>query len=100
MGSQDYSEQVPTSSTCSADEDLLDSEACEANLALRWMTEVSSSVYATPLIHDLYSDGHKDVIVPTFVHYLEVQPHLQRMCCHGAAGCSQVLWNTAPECLA
>ena len=40
------------------------------------MTEVSSSVYATPLIHDLYSDGHKDVVVPTFVHYLEVQPAL------------------------
>ena len=52
---------------------------------LRWMTEVSSSVYATPLIHDLYSDGNKDVIVPTFVHYLEVLPHMQRVCCHRAA---------------
>lgn len=31
-------------------------------------------MYATPLILDLYSDGHKDVIVPTFVHYLEVPP--------------------------
>jgi hypothetical protein len=37
------------------------------------MTEVSSSVYATPLITDLYSDGHKDIIVPSFVHYLEVR---------------------------
>ena len=35
------------------------------------MTEVSSSVYATPLITDLYSDGRKDIIVPAFVHYLE-----------------------------
>ncbi|KAK9842442.1 hypothetical protein WJX81_000368 [Elliptochloris bilobata] len=55
----------------SVDEDVLDDDTCEVNLALRWMTEVSSSVYATPLIHDLYSDGHKDIIVPTFVHYLE-----------------------------
>ena len=35
------------------------------------MTEVGSSIYATPLIHDLYSDGQKDIIVPSFVHYLE-----------------------------
>ena len=45
---------------------------CETGIALKWMTEVASSVYATPLIHDLYSDGYKDVIVPSFVHYLEV----------------------------
>lgn len=30
-------------------------------------------MYATPLITDLYSDGRKDVIVPSFVHYLEVR---------------------------
>lgn len=36
------------------------------------MSEVSSSIYATPLITDLYSDGRKDIIVPSFVHYLEV----------------------------
>lgn len=46
---------------------------CDANIALKWMTEVSSSVYGTPLIHDLYSDGQKDVIVPSFVHYLEAR---------------------------
>lgn len=41
------------------------------------MTEVGSSIYATPLIHDLYSDGQKDIIVPSFVHYLEVwRPYL------------------------
>lgn len=33
---------------------------------------MSSSIYATPLITDLYSDGHKDIIVPSFVHYLDV----------------------------
>lgn len=36
------------------------------------MTEISSSVYATPLITDLYADGRKDIIVPGFVHYTEV----------------------------
>ncbi len=50
---------------------------CSADISLKWMTEVSSSVYATPLITDLFSDGHKDIIVPSFVHYLEVS------CTHG-----------------
>lgn len=45
---------------------------CPLNVALSWMTEVSSSVYATPLITDLYSDGAKEIVVPSFVHYLEV----------------------------
>lgn len=45
---------------------------CPQNVELRWMTELSSSVYATPLITDLYSDGRKDIVVPSFVHYLEV----------------------------
>ena len=45
---------------------------CPQNVELKWMTEVSSSIYATPLITDLYSDGRKDIIVPSFVHYLEV----------------------------
>lgn len=47
---------------------------CPLDVELKWMTEVSSSVYATPLITDLYSDGRKDIIVPSFVHYLEVRP--------------------------
>ena len=46
---------------------------CPQNLELRWMSEVASSVYATPLITDLYSDGHKDIVVPAFVHHLEVR---------------------------
>ena len=33
---------------------------------------MSSAIYATPVITDLYSDGHKDIIVPSFVHYTEV----------------------------
>jgi hypothetical protein len=36
------------------------------------MTELSSSIYATPLITDLFSDGRKDIVVSSFVHYLEV----------------------------
>ena len=46
---------------------------CGTDIALKWMTEVSSSVYATPIVYDLFSDGHKDIIVPSFVHYLEVE---------------------------
>jgi hypothetical protein len=54
------------------DEEPLASETCPVDLELSWMTEVSASVYATPLVTDLYSDGHKDVVVPAFVNYLEV----------------------------
>lgn len=41
-------------------------------MELRWQTEVSSSIYATPLIADINSDGKLEVVVPSFVHYLEV----------------------------
>lgn len=54
---------------------------CPQNLELRWMSEVQSSVYATPLITDLFSDGQKDIVVPSFVHHLEV--NLSRQCMTG-----------------
>ena len=57
-----------------SDEVVLEGD-CSADLTLKWMTEVGSSIYATPLITDLYSDGHKDIIVPSFVHYLEVRTY-------------------------
>ncbi|KAG2425141.1 hypothetical protein HXX76_013895 [Chlamydomonas incerta] len=41
-------------------------------LDLSWMSEATSSVYASPLITDLHADGRRDIIVPSFVHYLEV----------------------------
>ncbi|GIL89184.1 hypothetical protein Vretimale_18615 [Volvox reticuliferus] len=41
-------------------------------LDLAWMSEATSSVYATPLITDLHADGRRDIVVPSFVHYLEV----------------------------
>ena len=46
-------------------------DECHANLRLRWQSEVSSSVYATPVITDLWNDGHKQIVVPSFVHLLE-----------------------------
>lgn len=63
-----------------SDELVLDGQ-CDANLVLRWMTEVGSSIYATPILHDLYSDGQMDIIVPSFVHLLEVTLgiHLYKM---------------------
>ena len=54
------------------EEALHPQDECPANLELRWMTEVTSSIYSTPVITDLFSDGHKEVVVPSFVHYLEV----------------------------
>ena len=54
------------------EESLHPQDECPANLELRWMTEVTSSIYSTPVITDLFSDGHKEVVVPSFVHYLEV----------------------------
>ena len=48
------------------------------------MTQASSSVYATPLITDLFSDGRKDIVVPSFVHYLEVL--------EGSSGAQAVGW--------
>lgn len=54
------------------DEDALVNSKCPVNLELRWQTEVSSSVYANPLIADINSDGKLDIVVPSFVHYLEV----------------------------
>ncbi len=47
-------------------------DVCPQNIALRWHAEASSAVYATPLITDLFSDGRKDVVVPSFLHNLEV----------------------------
>ncbi|KAJ4704507.1 Defective in exine formation 1 [Melia azedarach] len=54
------------------DEEALLNTQCPRNLELRWQTEVSSSVYATPLIADINSDGKLDIVVPSFLHYLEV----------------------------
>nr|ASU91612.1 defective in exine formation 1 [Tapiscia sinensis] len=54
------------------DEDALLNTRCPRHLELRWQTEVSSSIYATPLIADINSDGKLDIVVPSFVHYLEV----------------------------
>ncbi|KAF3648471.1 Protein DEFECTIVE IN EXINE FORMATION 1 [Capsicum annuum] len=54
------------------DEDELLNTQCPQHLELRWQHEVSSSVYASPLIADINSDGKLEVVVPSFVHYLEV----------------------------
>ncbi|KAK4268653.1 hypothetical protein QN277_025273 [Acacia crassicarpa] len=54
------------------DEDALLNTQCPKNLELRWQTEVSSSIYATPLVADINSDGKLEIVVPSFVHYLEV----------------------------
>lgn len=63
---------------------------CPQNLELRWMSEVASSVYATPLITDLFSDGHKDIVVPSFVHHLDVRSlHAHEVMFAAVAQCYQ-----------
>ncbi|KAJ4761384.1 hypothetical protein LUZ62_071759 [Rhynchospora pubera] len=54
------------------DEDSLLHSQCPKHLDLRWQTEVSSSIFATPLVADINSDGRLEVVVPSFVHFLEV----------------------------
>ncbi|KAL6534350.1 Protein DEFTIVE IN EXINE FORMATION 1 [Orobanche hederae] len=54
------------------DEDELLNTQCPRHLELRWQAEVSSSIYGSPLIADINSDGKLEVVVPSFVHYLEV----------------------------
>lgn len=39
---------------------------------MRWHTEVASSIYATPLVTDLFSDGRKDIIIPGFHRSLHI----------------------------
>jgi hypothetical protein len=59
--------------------------ACPVDVALRWTAEVESSVYASPLVADLNADGTAQVVVPTFVHYLEaleVRRHSPGGCTH------------------
>lgn len=54
--------------------DETENSVCGQDLAVRWHAEVSSSIYATPLITDLYNDGRKDIIIPGFrrrLHILE-----------------------------
>ena len=57
---------------CRAPNDEEGGTQCSFNLQLKWMAETTSSIYATPVITDLYADGYKEVVVPSFVHHLEV----------------------------
>jgi hypothetical protein len=59
---------------CSEEEEPLDGreEPCLQNLELRWQRELESSIYATPVIADLFADGMKEVVVNSFVHYVEM----------------------------
>ncbi|GJP35206.1 hypothetical protein CLOM_g19716 [Closterium sp. NIES-68] len=54
------------------DEEAMGNSRCPVNLELRWQAEVSSSIYSTPVVADINRDGKMEVVVPSFVHYLEV----------------------------
>ncbi|KAH7423955.1 hypothetical protein KP509_12G082900 [Ceratopteris richardii] len=54
------------------DEEALTNTQCPQHLELRWQTEVSSSIYATPLVADINGDGKLEIVVPSFVHNIDV----------------------------
>eukprot|EP00897_Mesotaenium_endlicherianum_P009798 jgi/Mesen1/8847/ME000053S08251 len=61
-----------TQATPEIDEESLANTQCPIDLELRWQAEVSSSIYSTPVIADINMDGKQEIVVPSFVHYLEV----------------------------
>ena len=54
------------------DEDTRKRGCKHSDLDMRWQRQAGASIYQTPVIFDLFSDGKKEIIVPTFVRYLEV----------------------------
>lgn len=45
---------------------------CEVDVDLLWTKEMGASVYSSPVIADLFSDGTADIVTATFVRYLDV----------------------------
>eukprot|EP01080_Neovahlkampfia_damariscottae_P010387 gene10387-2916_t len=45
---------------------------CHHSIDIFWTKEVGSAIFQSPLITDVLSDGKKEIVVPTFVKYLEV----------------------------
>lgn len=45
---------------------------CEVDVDLLWTKEMGASIYSTPVISDLFSDGQRDIVSATFVRYLDV----------------------------
>lgn len=44
---------------------------CEVDVELLWTKEMGASVYSSPVITDLFSDGKLDIVFSTFVRYLD-----------------------------
>eukprot|EP00003_Mantamonas_plastica_P018580 TRINITY_DN3036_c0_g1_i8.p1 TRINITY_DN3036_c0_g1~~TRINITY_DN3036_c0_g1_i8.p1 ORF type:complete len:185 (+),score=75.89 TRINITY_DN3036_c0_g1_i8:25-555(+) len=54
------------------DEGQSHNDKCHVSADLLWTTEVGYSIYTTPLVSDLLSDGRKEIISGTYVRYVEV----------------------------
>ncbi|CUG93509.1 membrane-associated protein, putative [Bodo saltans] len=44
---------------------------CDHGIHLMWTAQLGSSIFATPRIVDLHSDGNKEILVPTYTQYIE-----------------------------
>jgi outer membrane protein assembly factor BamB len=44
---------------------------CDHSLHVLWNGQVGSSIFATPTIADLHSDGRKEIFIPTYTHFVE-----------------------------
>jgi len=48
------------------------SHGCELDLRLRWITEMGSGIYTSPVLADLHGDGATEILASTFTRYVEV----------------------------
>jgi hypothetical protein len=46
--------------------------ACPHRIFTRWTAHTEASVYSTPVIVDIASDGVKDIVVPNFIRHINV----------------------------
>ena len=51
---------------------------CEVDVDLLWTRELGASVYSTPVLQDLFSDGQPDVVSATFVRTLRALDKVSR----------------------
>jgi len=49
--------------------------SCHLDIDVLWRAEIQTQIYNAPVIYDINSDGHKELIFATNSHYIEVLDH-------------------------